>query len=309
MTERKTAAAMLTYLTHASVNAAATTGMLGRIFMKLAMNIRNWGPTATPEFLRACATAADRSGLDAIWFNDHLGFPPVIENNIYGLSPDMGAILDPLGFATFLAACTERIHFGPAVLVLPYRPPIITAKLVSTIQILSHDRLLLGVGPGYLPEEFRALGVPRTKRGQLTDEMIDFLRECAEAELIEQNGQPFLIQPKLTCPPIYVGGGAAVAIPRTIRCGDGWMPVGISPQDLAPLVADMHARAADAGRHGLEVVAMKTLPLEDRSAATDLAAGYRDAGVTHLVHTQGYDSPQHYTEVIAQIDGEIRGAL
>ena len=105
--------------------------------MKLAMNIRNWGPTASPEFLRACAEAADRSSLDAIWFNDHLGLPPVIEDDAFGLPPEMGAILDPLAFATFLAACTDRISFGPGVLVLPYRPPIVTAKLIATIQILS----------------------------------------------------------------------------------------------------------------------------------------------------------------------------
>jgi probable F420-dependent oxidoreductase len=277
--------------------------------MELAMNIRNWGPTATPEFLRACAEAADRSGLDAIWFNDHLGFPPVIEDNAFGLSPDMGSILDPLAFATFLAACTTRIKFGTGVLILPYRPPIITSKLIGTIQILSDSRFLLGIGPGYLAEEFRALGVARNKRGQLTDSMIDFLRECAASELIEQNGQPFLLKPQLDCPPIYIGGGPAVAIPRTVRCGDGWMPVGMSPEELAPHVSDLHQRAADAGRDGLEVVAMKTLPLAESAAAIELAQGYRDAGVTHLVHTQGYDSPQQYAEVVAQLDGEIRAAL
>jgi probable F420-dependent oxidoreductase len=277
--------------------------------MKLAMNIRNWGPTASPEFLRACAEAADRSSLDAIWFNDHLGFPPVIEDNVFGLSPDMGAILDPLAFATFLAACTERISFGTAVLILPYRPPVVTAKLIATIQVLSSKRFLLGVGPGYLAEEFRALGVALNRRGQLTDRTIDLLRECAASELIEQNGQPLLLKPKLDCPPIYIGGGAAVAIPRAVRCGDGWMPVGMAPEELAPQVTELHQRAADAGRAGLEVIAMKTLPLEDPAAAIELAQGYRDAGVTHLVHTQGYDSPRHYAEVIAQIDGEIRAAL
>ncbi len=277
--------------------------------MKLAMNIRNWGPTASPEFLRACAEAADRSTLDAIWFNDHLGLPPVIEDDAFGLPPEMGAILDPLAFATFLAACTDRISFGPGVLVLPYRPPIVTAKLIATIQILSHNRFLLGIGPGYLAEEFRALGVPRTKRGELTDAMIDFLRECAASELVEQNGQPFLLKPKLVCPPIYVGGGPAVAIPRTVRCGDGWMPVGLSPQDLAPHVTDLRQRAADAGRSDLEVVAMKTLPLAERAAAIELTQAYRDAGVTHLVHTQGYDSPAQYAEIVQQIDGEIRNAL
>jgi probable F420-dependent oxidoreductase len=277
--------------------------------VKLGMNIRNWGPTATPEFLRACAEAADRSRLDAIWFNDHLGMPPAIENNNYGIPMDMGAIMDPLAFGAFLAACTKRIEFGTGVLILPYRPPIVTSKLLSTIQVLSGNRFLLGVGPGYLEEEFRALGVPRAKRGQLTDSMIDFLRECASADVVEQHGQPFLLKPRLNCPPIYIGGSAKIAIPRAVRCGDGWMPVGSLPAELAPQIAEMHQRGADAGRRGLEVVAMKTLPLENMAAAIEMAQGYRDAGVTHLVHTQAYASPQQYAEVVDQVDGDIRRAL
>ncbi len=277
--------------------------------MKLAMNIRNWGSTATPEFARACAEAADQSGLDAIWFNDHIGLPPAIENNEYGIPSDMGVILDPLGFATYLAACTQRIRFGTGVLILPYRPQILTSKLLATIQVLSHGRFLLGVGPGYLEEEFRALGVPRNRRGRDTDDTIDFLRRCAGSELIEANGQPLLLSPKLDCPPIYIGGSPKIAIPRTVRCGDGWMPVGFLPDDLAPHIAELNQRGAEAGRGPLEVVAMKTLPLNDRAAAIDLAAAYRDAGVTHLVHTQGYDSPAQYAEIVQQIDDEIRAAL
>lgn len=277
--------------------------------MKLGMNIRNWGPTATPSFLRACAVVADCSTLDAIWFNDHLAMPPLSEGDSSAISPDLSTFLDPLGLATFLAACTDRISFGAAVLVLPYRPLIVTAKLVTTIQVLSNNRFLLGVGSGHLVEEFRALGVPRNQRGQLTDSTIDFLRECSETDLVEQNGQPIVLRPQLNCPPIYIGGTPEVAIPRAVRCGDGWMPTGMLPAELAPSIAEMHQLAADTGRNKLEVIAMKTLPLEDRSASIEMAQGYRDAGVTHLVHTQGVDSPEHYAEVLAQLDGEIRASL
>ena len=277
--------------------------------MKLGINIRNWGSTATREFVRECASAADRSTLDAIWFNDHLGLPPSIENNEYGIPSDMGVILDPLAFATFLAACTERIKFGTAVLILPYRPAIVTSKLISTIQILSQNRFLLGVGPGYLDEEFRALGVTRSKRGKLTDERIDFLRECSRSSLIEQHGQPLLLEPKLTCPQIYIGGGPKVAIARAVARGDGWMPVGMTPADLRPHIQELQQRAADAGRDTLAVVAMKTLPLAERTAAIEMAQQYRDAGVSEFVHTQGYESPTQFAEVVAQVDGEIRAAL
>jgi len=221
----------------------------------------------------------------------------------------MGDILDPLGFANFLAACTSRISFGTAVLVLPYRPEIATRKLITTIQVLSGNRFLLGVGAGYLRDEFKALGVPPTRRGALTDSMIDFLRESAESELIEAHGQALFLKPKLNCPPIYVGGAPEIAIPRTVRCGDGWMPMGTLPEDLAPSITELHKSAAAAGREGLEVVAMKTLPMRELQNAVEMAQGYKAAGVTHLVHVQHYESPQHYAEVLDQIEGDIRKSL
>ena len=82
--------------------------------MKLGINVRNWGPTATPECIAACARYADQSSLDSIWVNDHIGLPPEFEHNPYGISPDMAHILDPLGVACFLAAITSRIKIGRA---------------------------------------------------------------------------------------------------------------------------------------------------------------------------------------------------
>lgn len=276
--------------------------------MKLGMTIRNWGPTATPEFLAECAQIADRSTLDAIWFNDHLGFPPELPEGM-PIPREMGDILDPLGFANFLAACTSRIKFGTGVLVLPYRPAIVTQKLLTTIQVLSGNRFLLGIGAGYLDGEFKALGVSKSQRGKLTDQIIDFLRESAEHEQVESNGYPLVLKPRLNCPPIYIGGAADVAIPRTVSRGDGWMPMGTLPADLAPLIARLHETGAAAGREGLEIVMMKTLPMEDGAAAVEMAQAYQQAGVTHLIHVQPYDSPQQFSEVLELFDGEIRGSL
>lgn len=277
--------------------------------MKLGLNIRNWGPTAQPAFLRRCAEAADRSTLDAIWFNDHIGLPPAMGANEYGISGEMGSIIDPLAFANFLAAVTTRIHFGTAVLVLPYRPMLLTAKLLASIQVLSDQRFLLGVGPGYLAEEFTALGVPRSQRGRITDETLAFINAVAENPLIEAHGQAILLQPALTRPPIYVGGNPDIAIPRAVRFGDGWMPVSLSPEELAPHIVTLRRRAQQHGKSAMEIVAMKTLPLADRNAACDLACRYQAVGVTHLVHTQGYASPNEYAEVVETVDREIRAGL
>lgn len=277
--------------------------------MQLAMNIRNWGRHATPTFLRACAEAADRSGLDAIWFNDHIGLPPTVKDNTYSIPDDMGAILDPLGFAHWLAAVTTRVRFGPAVLVLPYRPALVTAKLIATVQVLSSGRFLLGIGPGYLAEEFSALGVPLTQRGAITDDVLRVLHAAARDGLVERHGQHLRLEPRAALPPIFVGGGAVAAIPRAVALADGWMPVGLTPDALAAPIAELTSRARDAGREPLAVVAMKTLPLDDPPAAAAMARAFRDVGVTQLVHTQGYDSPAHYAEIVEQIDREIRATI
>ena len=277
--------------------------------MKIGMNIRNWGDQATRASLMACGQAADAAGVDSIWVNDHVGFPPKIEANEFNLPDDFGDILDPLGALAFLAACTERVSIGSAVLLLPYRPPLLTAKWIATIQALSGGRLLLGVGAGWMAEEFRALGVERRHRGRLTDEALAFLRDCFEHELIESHGQPLLFRPRPERPPIYIGGAPVPGIPRAVRFGDGWMPVGVEPGDLKPLVGQLSEAARAAGRGTLEVVAMKTLPLANEAEAIDYARAFRDAGATHLVHTQGFSGPDEYRRVADQLARTIRPAV
>jgi alkanesulfonate monooxygenase SsuD/methylene tetrahydromethanopterin reductase-like flavin-dependent oxidoreductase (luciferase family) len=171
------------------------------------------------------------------------------------------------------------------VLVLPYRPPLPTAKAVATVQELSGGRLLLGVGAGWMAPEFRALGVDRRRRGRLTDEALDFLARCFADDVVEANGQPFLFRPRPPRPPVLVGGAAAVAHRRAVRAGaDGWMPIGADPAALRPQVARLQALAAAAGRGPLEVVCMTRLPLEDPAAARERAAAFAEAGATRLVH-------------------------
>jgi len=277
--------------------------------MKIGMNYRNWGPHATRKNLLDCARIADESTLDSIWVNDHIGLPAGEWDNEYGISQEMGNIVDPYAIMAFLGAVTSRIEFGSAVIIGPYRPPLPTAKWLQSIQILSDERMLFGVGPGYLTEEFVALGVPKGKRGKLIDELLDLLHKAFTDETVECNGQALILGPQPKRPPFLIGGGPTVAIPRAIKRGDGWMPVSIMPSDLKPLVADMNKQAAQEGRGQLEVVAMKTLPLDDRNAAIELAQAYRDAGATHLVHTQSYDSPSEYQDLVDIVSQEIRPAV
>ena len=165
--------------------------------MKLSINIRNWGAQSTPAIMLACAKAADESGLDTLWLNEHLAIPPKVD------MPDRvpqgfseGRFLDPMATLAFLAASTKRIGLGTAVLLLPYRLPMQTAKLAATIQELSAGRLRLGVGVGWMKEEFQALGVDHSRRGAISDEVLALLQDCFANDVVEFNGQPFLFQPR-----------------------------------------------------------------------------------------------------------------
>ena len=273
--------------------------------MKLGLNLRNWGPHASADQIAECARIADRSRLDSVWVNDHIGLPHGEWDNEYGISRDMGAILDPLAVLSFVAAVTRRISIGTAVLVVPYRPKLVTAKWIASIQVLSKERLLLGVGPGYLAEEFKALGIARSARGKITDDTLQFLHEAFASDVVTCNGQALEFKPRPRRPPLLIGGAPKVAIPRAVRMGDGWMPVSIAPAELAQHVAELDRLTTQAGRKKLEVVAMKTLPLDNIDEAIKLARAYRDAGATHLVHTQGYSSHGEYESIVATLDERI----
>ena len=140
--------------------------------MKLGVSIRTMGPQSTRETVLACAMAAEEAGVDDIFVPDHIAIPP---DDAEGSG---GRYLDPLATLAFLAARTERVGLGTGVLILPYRPMLPTAKWVATIQELSGGRLLLGVGVGWMAPEFRALGVDRRKRGEITDRTLEFLHRC-----------------------------------------------------------------------------------------------------------------------------------
>lgn len=256
--------------------------------MKLGAVVRTMGPQATRETVLACARAAEAAGLDEIWVPDHIAIPP---DDAEGSN---GRYLDPLATLAFLAAATTRIRLGTGVLVLPYRPALPTAKWAATIQELSGGRLQLGVGVGWMDAEFRAVGVPRAERGKRTDAALDLLRRCFADDTVEENDQPFLFRPRPARPPIFVGGAAPHALERAVRFGDGWMPMGGRPDQLAEPVARLRSLARASEKPVPEVIVMAGLPLDDPPRAAALAAEYREAGVTRLAFGSRYPDAETF---------------
>ncbi|HXJ36043.1 MAG TPA: TIGR03619 family F420-dependent LLM class oxidoreductase [Candidatus Eisenbacteria bacterium] len=251
--------------------------------MKLGLYLRNMGPQSTRETILACARAAEAAGIDDLWVADHIAIPP---DEAEGSG---GRYLDPLATLAFLAAATTRIGLGTGVLVLPYRPPLATAKWVASIQELSGGRLRLGVGAGWMEAEFRAVGVARKERGRVTDATLAFLRRCFDADEVESNGQRFLFLPRPPRPPIFVGGAPPHAFRRAVELGDGWMPNGGSdPVALRPAIEQLHELAAKSGRPRPEVVMVTTLPLGEPARAADVVHELADIGVTRVVHGLRY---------------------
>ena len=255
--------------------------------MKIGMGLRNMGAAADRDTLTQCAVAAEEAGIDSLWVFDHLAIPPEESEGSGGL------YLEPLAVLAYIAGCTRRIGLGTGVLVLPYRPALLTAKWLATIQQLSGGRLLLGAAPGWMSAEFKALGIDRTRRGVITDETLAFIHACFADDQVMANDQKFLFRPRPARPPVFVGGAGEHAIKRALTYGDGWIPIGKEPTELAPLISDYRARAAAADKPEPEIVTFSQLDSDDLQAARARVNAFATAGVDRLIWMCRYDSADH----------------
>jgi probable F420-dependent oxidoreductase len=186
---------------------------------------RWWGPTFSAESLTEVCRAAEAAGFDACAATDH-PFPNVAE--IRGAHH----AFDVLTLLTYVASVTTTIKLHTHVLVAPFHNPYLTANAVATLSELVGDRILLGVGPGYLPSEFVAMGADFERRGTVTEAWITAF-DAAWRNQASFSGLPFFPaqgntlrseQVRASRPPIWVGGNSLAAVERAVRVGDGWCP-------------------------------------------------------------------------------------
>jgi len=248
--------------------------------MRLGLVINNNGAPAL-EAVRRLPALAEEAGYDSVWVTDHVvgvrSFEPV-----YG-----GTWMEPVTSLTYMAATTSRIRLGMGVLVVPYRDPVLTAKMIATIDRLSDGRVDLGIGTGWAKSEYHALGrgVFFEPRGKVTDESIALMLRCWEGGEFGWDGEFFRFRNIRFDPvpvqrprvPLWIGSrtGQAAPIRRVAKYADVWHPTGLSPAELRRTGDELDDRA---GRAVRRTVRLSRSDADGAAAWIDLLGAYRDVG-------------------------------
>lgn len=298
------------------------------------------GPMSSPESLQTLAQRSEDLGFDSIWVSDHIILPrqvasfyPYAADGVPTFKPDE-SYYEPLAALNFLAGCTQRVRLGTHVLILPYRNPVLTAKILATLDVLSGGRVILGAGVGWMEEEFIALGLDTFhQRGAVTDEYLELYKELWTKDEPVFNGKYYQIsgsgfQPKPAQkphPPIWIGGHTGPAIRRAAKYGDGWMPIGLrppailEPEELAEKIARLRTLTVEAGRPEDAVdVTFSTDVIFDKAAgpsrrmvsgrpeqiAADLRQ-YQDLGVKNFILTFPAQEAAELQDSMEQFSREV----
>jgi probable F420-dependent oxidoreductase len=250
--------------------------------MRFGFALPGRGPLARPDVLVKLAEKADALRYSSIFVTDHVVIPVTYESTYPYASSGRPAgdwsqgYMEPLALMSFLAGATSRVRLGTSVLVIPYRNPVVTAKMLATLDVLSGGRVILGAGVGWLREEFEALSSPPfAERGRVTDEYLRLMRECWTREPVEWSGTHYRMAPMSVRPkplhgsiPIWTGGHTDAALRRAGELADGWHPIGhrppvdLHPAEYAEKVGVIHGWARKAGRDPQDITLSLRAPLD-----------------------------------------------
>jgi probable F420-dependent oxidoreductase len=226
--------------------------------------LNNWG-IEDVQALVGLAVRAEELGLDSVWTHDHVFNVGHVFDRIGGRP-----YYEPLTLLSYVAARTTRVRLGTSVLVLPYHNPIRLAKTAATLDVLSGGRLILGVGVGAIENEMQAMGVAFKERGKFSDEALAVMRALWSQEDPRFDGEysrfadmKFSPKPMQQPLPIVIGGVSRPAIRRAARLGDGWQPLGLTPDALAEGMAALREELRAAGRDAAQVPVSLTLSLTE----------------------------------------------
>ena len=268
------------------------------------------------------AIRAEALGFDSVWTHDHVFNVGHVFDRIGGKP-----YYEPLTVLSHVAARTERVRLGTSVLVLPYHNPIRLAKTAATLDVLSGGRLTMGVGVGSIEKETTAMGAPFAERGAFTDEAIAVMRTLwsedepkFDGKYSRFAGMKFSPKPLQKPIPVIIGGISRAAIRRAARLGDGWHPLGLSPEALGQSMATLRDEARACGRDATKIpvsIAM-TLGASTRGRATlgrapaeivKHARAYAELGVETLAISAGTSDPKEARSALEMLALEVLPAI
>ncbi|MGE0765235.1 MAG: TIGR03619 family F420-dependent LLM class oxidoreductase [Hyphomicrobiaceae bacterium] len=315
--------------------------------MDFGLHLGTRGAAAHPDNLARIAQHADDLGLAYLGFSDHVVIARSIDSRYpYSESGDWpgvatGFCLEQLSCLAYAAAITKNIRLLTSVMVIPHRPPVLTAKTLATVDVLSKGRVTVGVGVGWLREEIEALGSapPFERRGAASNEYIRAFRTMWTEDKPEFDGEfvkigNIMFEPKPVQrggPPIWVGGEGLAARKRAATLGDGWYPTIRNPNEplddparFAPALADMHKHARASGRDPASIDVAIFAPnyslgqaqkaprggrMSFTGSAVEIAAdarAFRDAGVRHI--NIGFESSS-LDDVLRKLDALVKDVV
>ena len=251
------------------------------------------GPATNPQWLRTVATAAERLGFATVWAPEHVVLVedyvsryPYTSGDFPG--PANAAIADPFATLAYVAACTSNVKLATGICIVPEHNPVVLAKTIATVDRLSGGRLILGVGIGWLAEEFQAIGIPFERRAQRTREYIDVMRKLWTEERSSHRGEFVNFTNVFSYPkpanaggvPVWFGGESGPALKRVAEYGDGWLGFKLSPEGAAAKIKRIEELLKASGRKRSDVY-LAVSPYTDPIKPDDLKR-YRDAGAEEV---------------------------
>jgi probable F420-dependent oxidoreductase len=285
--------------------------------VQIGFSMPTAGPLAQPQSLVRLAVEGEAMGFDYLTVSDHIVIPtdiqaryPYSETGEFPQGSRAGRH-EQLTAVAFIAAKTSRMRLVTSVTVVPHRPAVLTAKILSTIDVLSNGRLTVGVGAGWLKEEFEAIGTPPfPERGAVTDEYLDAFRELWTKDDPRFDGRyvqfsDIVFEPKPVQkphPPIWVGGESGPALRRAARLGDAWYPIGTNPAHPLNSLPRYRAR----------IDRLRILTAEAGRDPKDVALVFRCAKFGESLSPKADDGErQLFSGNAAEIAGDLRdlGAL
>jgi probable F420-dependent oxidoreductase len=281
--------------------------------IQVGMMFANGARSAEPEHAAALARAAEAAGFESLWAVQHIVVPvehdseyPYSESGTIPGGPFV-AVPEPLVWLAYVAAVTTRIRLATGILILPEQHPLVVAKQVATLDRLCGGRFSLGVGAGWLREEFDAVGAVFDGRGARMDEAIGVMRRAWAERVAVSDGPayahgPVAVEPKPVngAVPIVIGGHTPAAARRAGRLGDGFFPLAVYGEDLRRLVLEVRRHAEEAGRDPLAVEISADPPRHEADAEV-----LQELGVARVIvnapHAETAELPERLEQRLAKV--------